>query len=273
MEHLICPLCSLALTKNTQGVTCPNRHQFDRAKEGYFNLLPVHHKNSREPGDAKQQLAARRAFLSAGYFSPLADELNKAIDSTIGALSVGALLDIGCGEGYFTRSLSKHCASAHIYGIDIAKAGVRLAAKNSEPNNIYAVASSHLLPLAAASMDVITRIYAPSKDEELFRVLKPDGYLVIVTPGEQHLMGLRQQIYQTIKPHPLPKAPQGFRSVKELKVGFPLNIPAGDMTAALLEMTPFAWKLTPDLLERLVACGLADQADFQLSIYTKCGPG
>lgn len=264
MSHLICPLCSFALTENAQGIACQNRHQFDRAKEGYFNLLPVHHKNSREPGDAKQQLAARRAFLMAGYFSPLADELHKIISPAI-----ATLLDIGCGEGYFTRALSRHCINAEIYGIDIAKAGIRLAAKSGEPNSIYAVASSHLLPMADASMDVITRIYAPSKDEELSRVLKPDGLLIIVTPGEKHLLGLRQQIYQTIKPHPLPKTPDGFVSVEQLTIGFPLVIPAGEMTAALLEMTPFAWKLTPELLINLVAKGLVDEADFQISIYKK----
>ena len=79
MKELICPLCSLSLVGNSQGLACNNRHQFDRAKEGYFNLLPVHHKNSREPGDAKEQLMARRAFLSAGYFLPLVDALKENI--------------------------------------------------------------------------------------------------------------------------------------------------------------------------------------------------
>lgn len=264
MNHLICPLCSFALTENAQGIACQNHHQFDRAKDGYFNLLPVHHKNSREPGDAKQQLMARRAFLTAGYFSSLVDELNKIINP-----ASATLLDIGCGEGYFTRALSQHCIDAEVYGIDIAKAGIRLAAKSGQPKNIYAVASSHLLPVADASMDVVTRIYAPSKDEELSRVLKQDGLLIIVTPGERHLLGLRQQIYQTIKPHPLPKAPDGFMSIEQLTIGFPLDIPAGAMTAALLEMTPFVWKLTPELLAGLVTTGLVDEADFQISVYKK----
>lgn len=266
MKELICPLCASPLSENLQGLACANRHQFDRAKEGYFNLLPVQHKNSREPGDAKQQLAARREFLTAGYFLPLIDSLKKIIN--INTLS---LLDIGCGEGYFTRLLSEHCYNADIYGLDIAKAGIRLAAKNNLSKITYIVASSHALPIADASMDIIIRIYAPSKDEELFRVLKPGGKLIIVTPGEQHLIALRQKIYQTIKPHPKPKAPEGFVEVSQDSVNFPLDIPCGELTASLLEMTPFSWKLTPELLEQSVRDGLIDQAHFQVSAYQPAG--
>lgn len=266
MKALICPLCALPLSESLQGLVCANRHQFDRAKEGYFNLLPVQHKNSREPGDAKQQLIARRAFLTAGYFLPLIDALKKIINANI-----QNLLDIGCGEGYFTRLLSEHCYNADIYGLDIAKAGIRLAAKNSLSKITYVVASSHALPIADASMDVIIRIYAPSKDEELFRVLKPDGKLIIVTPGEQHLIALRQKIYQTIKTHPKPKTPESFFEVSQHSVSFPLNIPSGGLTASLLEMTPFSWKLTPELLEQSIKNGLVDQAHFQISVYQPLG--
>lgn len=266
MKNLICPLCSLLLLENAQGLACDNRHQFDRAKEGYFNLLPVHHKNSREPGDAKQQLVARRAFLTAGYFAPLVAELKKIINPTI-----ESLLDVGCGEGYFTRGLSEHCSGADVYGIDIAKAAIRLAAKSSSPHATYAVASSYLLPVADASMDLITRIYAPSKDEELLRVIKPEGKLIIVTPGEQHLIGLRKKIYKEIRVHPKPKVPQGFSEIAQSGIIFRLQVPAGDLTASLLEMTPFAWKLVPDLLKRLTLEGLDDLADFQISVYGKAG--
>lgn len=264
MKDLICPLCSLPLVVNSQGLACNNRHQFDRAKEGYFNLLPVHHKNSREPGDAKEQLIARRAFLSAGYFLPLVDALKKIID-----VNTASLLDIGCGEGYFTRSLGEYCDSADVYGIDIAKAGVRLAAKNDPRQITYAVASSHLLPIADSSMDVIIRIYAPSKDEELARVLKDSGKLIIVTPGARHLIGLRQKIYQTIRPHPKPIAPEGFSELEQISVSFPLEVPSGDLTLSLLAMTPFMWKLSPELLAVSEKQGLNDQADFQISVYRK----
>jgi 23S rRNA (guanine745-N1)-methyltransferase len=226
--------------------------------------LPFQQKHSREPGDAKQQLQSRRAFLSAGFFSPLLAMLQKVIP-----VDTTTLLDIGCGEGYFTNWLSGYCPNANVYGIDIAKAGVRMAAKGASAKLTYAVASSYSLPLADASMDVVTRIYAPSKDEELARVLKPDGRLVIVTPGKNHLLGLRERIYEQIKPHPEPKAPTGFYELEQHTATFSLVIPAGDLTRALLEMTPFAWRLNADLKEGLIQTGLQDLADFTLSIYRK----
>ena len=262
MKELICPLCSLQLQPNVQGVACANRHQFDRAKEGYFNLLPVHYKNSREPGDAKEQLTARRAFLSAGYFIPLLNELTTLIDPDI-----RTLLDIGCGEGYFTRGLEAHCKQSDIYGIDISKAGIRLAARNANKRITYAVASSHLLPLADSSMDIILRIYAPSKDQELSRVIARTGKLVIVTPGEQHLIGLRKKIYKEIRPHPEPETPQGFSLLTHIRRSFPLVVPAGEHADSLLGMTPFTWKLLPALRAVLLDKGLDDIADFQISVY------
>jgi len=264
MKALICPLCSLALVQNHQGVTCANLHQFDRSKEGYFNLLPVHYKNSREPGDAKQQLVARRKFLAADYFLPLSDDLKKIVSKKI-----TSLLDIGCGEGHFTRLFHEHCSDAEIYGVDIAKAGVRLAAKGCSDKEHYIVASSHLLPVADESMDVITRIYAPSKDEELARTLKPDGSLIIVTPGKMHLIGLREKIYKIINPHPKPIAPSGFNEVEQRSVTFDLNVPSGELTEALLKMTPFSWKLSSELMTSLVQRGVNDLAEFQISVYRR----
>jgi 23S rRNA (guanine745-N1)-methyltransferase len=152
--------------------------------------------------------------------------------------------------------------------VDIAKAGIRLAAK-SDLVSTYAVASSHALPLASESMEIITRIYAPSKDEELARVLHPQGRLIIVTPGERHLLRLREQIYQRIRPHPQPVAPRGFSPLEVHRVSYELNVAAGEHAMALLQMTPFAWKLSDSLREQCRQVGLVDDADFQIAIYQK----
>ncbi|MEO8493129.1 putative RNA methyltransferase, partial [Pseudomonas sp.] len=42
---LACPLCSAPLNAVDNGVACPAGHRFDRARQGYLNLLPVQHKN------------------------------------------------------------------------------------------------------------------------------------------------------------------------------------------------------------------------------------
>lgn len=68
-----CPLCHAPLTRAEKTFICPLGHQFDRAKEGYVNLLPVQHKRSRDPGDSAEMMQARRAFLDAGHYQPLRD--------------------------------------------------------------------------------------------------------------------------------------------------------------------------------------------------------
>jgi 23S rRNA (guanine745-N1)-methyltransferase len=265
MNALRCPLCQLPLSENLQGLACTNRHQFDRAKEDYFNLLPVQNKHSLEPGDAKEQLHARRQFLRAGFFQSLQQELKLLIPK-----NSQQLLDIGCGEGYFTAGIAEALPNAKIYGFDIAKTGIRLAARAAQIQQqtiTYGVASSFDLPLQSDSMDVITRIFAPSKDEELQRVLKANGLLIIVTPGDEHLIGLRQRIYQQVKPHQVQTAPQGFVELEKKSVLSRLQIENEEFTKALLTMTPFAWRISNELREDIVKQPLSDQLHFVFNIY------
>ncbi len=67
---LICPLCHSSLNLTERSWCCENRHQFDQAKEGYVNLLPVQHKGSREPGDSAEMMQARRDFCRPVTISP-----------------------------------------------------------------------------------------------------------------------------------------------------------------------------------------------------------
>lgn len=91
-----CPLCHQPLTQANNSFVCPGRHQFDVAKEGYVNLLPVQHKRSRDPGDSAEMMQARRAFLDAGHYQPLRDaivnvlkEKSNSEDAAIPILAVG----------------------------------------------------------------------------------------------------------------------------------------------------------------------------------------
>lgn len=261
--HFICPLCRSPLLPKDRSLACGNRHSFDYAKEGYVNLLPAHHKNSRTPGDAQKQLEARHRFLKAGHYLPLLSALAQRIPP-----ATATFLDIGCGEGYFTDHITRHLsASAKVYGCDIAKTGIRLAARSHRGN--YAVASNFFLPLADQSMEVISRINAPSDDLELLRVLTPKGRVIIVAPAEQHLINLRGRIYDHVRPHLQPPTPTGLRLTESSRVTFPLNLSAGVMTESLLTMTPFAWRLAKALAQDLIERGLSDQADFFIGVYQR----
>ena len=103
MFPFLCPLCGEALQGVPGGLRCPGGHRFDRAREGYVHLLPVGQKHSKAPGDDKGMVAARRAFLDRGWYSPLRDALcDLAVRYAPGPAP--AVLDAGCGEGFYTRS-------------------------------------------------------------------------------------------------------------------------------------------------------------------------
>lgn len=100
-----CPLCHQPLTREKNSYICPQRHQFDMAKEGYVNLLPVQHKRSRDPGDSAEMMQARRAFLDAGHYQPLRDAIVAQLRERLNEKAT-AVLDIGCGEGYYTHAFA-----------------------------------------------------------------------------------------------------------------------------------------------------------------------
>lgn len=115
-----CPLCHQPLSREKNSYICPQRHQFDMAKEGYVNLLSVQHKRSRDPGDSAEMMQARRAFLDAGHYQPLRDaivaQLRERLDD-----KATAVLDIGCGEGYYTHAFADALPEITTFGLDVSK--------------------------------------------------------------------------------------------------------------------------------------------------------
>lgn len=235
-----CPLCHQPLSREKNSYICPQRHQFDMAKEGYVNLLPVQHKRSRDPGDSAEMMQARRAFLDAGHYQPLRDaivaQLRERLDD-----KATAVLDIGCGEGYYTHAFADALPEITTFGLDVSKVAIKAAAKRY-PQVTFCVASSHRLPFSDTSMDAIIRIYAPCKAEELARVVKPGGWVITATPGPRHLMELKGLIYNEVHLHaPHAEQLEGFTLQQSAELCYPMRL-RGDEAVALLQMTPFAWR-------------------------------
>jgi len=63
-----CPLCHQPLSREKNSYICPQRHQFDMAKEGYVNLLPVQHKRSRDPGDSAEMMLGHYCHAGTATF-------------------------------------------------------------------------------------------------------------------------------------------------------------------------------------------------------------
>lgn len=239
-----CPLCHAPLVRQQNSYLCPQRHQFDLAKEGYLNLLPVQHKRSKDPGDSAEMMQARRAFLDAGHYQPLRD----AILTQLQRIKPTDLLDIGCGEGYYTHAFAT--AAQHSWGLDVSKAAIRAGAKRY-PQVSFCVASSQRLPFADQSMDAVIRIYAPCNPDELARVVRPGGWVITATPGPRHLMELKGLIYDEVQLH-APNTEQfgGFTRMQEDELAYPMVL-KGEEAVALLQMTPFAWRAKPAVWDAL----------------------
>ncbi|ARR45892.1 23S rRNA (guanine(745)-N(1))-methyltransferase [Vibrio campbellii] len=267
-----CPLCHQPLELTAKTFKCENNHQFDLAKEGYVNLMPAHHKRSKDPGDNKEMMQARRRFLEGNHYDPMRREVARLCAKYTEGTS-HQLLDIGCGEGYYTdqvqQSLHAQNEEANVYGLDISKVAIRYASKRY-PNCDFSVASSHRLPFAEQSLDAILRIYAPCKAEELQRVIRDNGVVITVTPAGRHLYQFRERIYQEIRLHnEEPESIEGFELEHQQKLNYVMDLKDG-VAFDLLQMTPFAWKASDELREELKSSTLFQcEADFMLRVYRK----
>jgi 23S rRNA (guanine745-N1)-methyltransferase len=268
----ICPICNAPLVKQQDAWLCEQRHQFDCAKEGYVNLLPVQKKKTKDPGDNKEMMLARREFLNQGFYQPLSDKVNQlalqyACDAT-------TLLDLGCGEGYYSHRLFNSLQSTtqsrcQLYGLDISKSAIRYAAKCYSALQ-FCVASAFEMPFADDSFDLGIRIYAPSKIEELQRVIKPGGIFITVSPGPMHHYALKQKIYSEPRLHPQePMVLAGFTYLAHEALSYPLTLIHADDIDHFLNMTPYAWKLSDLQKSQIIAQGLTCEIDFKIEIHQR----
>lgn len=249
----VCPVCRESLERQEGRYACAGGHSFDIAKEGYVNLLPANRQHSKAPGDDKTMAQARTRFLEGGWYGPLRDKLCKLAEAALP--QGGALLDAGCGEGWYTAALSKVATAkgGRTAGVDLSKPAVKKAARRC-PQAEIAVASVYHLPLGDSSVDVLVDCFSPLAVEEFYRVLKPGGKFLYVVPGPRHLWELKEILYD----HPYENGEKvetypGFSSpeVTAVETAFTLTDP--EDIQALYHMTPYTWKTPREGARRLEA--------------------
>ncbi len=199
-DLLVCPLDQLALQQESSELRCTNGHSFDIARQGYVNLLGPGDKRSRDPGDSKDMVAARRAFLDGGHFYPLARRLTELVRPLISANSV--IVDAGCGEGYYLEHLRSHLLFAGgstpaLIGFDISKWALQAATRRLAAT--WLVASNRNIPLRPNSADCLLSLFGFPVFASFWEVLKEGGTLLLVNAGPQHLIELREIIYPSIR--------------------------------------------------------------------------
>ncbi len=262
----ICPLCRKGLQLNAphNSLVCSGGHCFDLAREGYVNLLLANRKRSVQPGDSKAMIAARGRVHEAGLYQPLATAIQELVTG-LGSLP-GGVLDLGCGEGYYSTALEQALPAAKIFGIDIAKPAVKSAARNC-PAGSFAVASGIDVPLADASIDLVASIFAPVDVTQLKRVLQPGGLYLKITPAPQHLWELRCLLYKHPRPHKKESALlTGFTPLVETELQYTRAI-SGECLRDLVAMTPYAYageRANHEKIDALV--GLTLQLCFDISL-------
>ncbi len=235
-----CPHCQQALqpTPDETSWVCSNKHQFDRAREGYVNLLPSNRKRSREPGDSPEMIAARHRVHSQQVYHPLARALQ---EQTAPLTDITSMLDLGCGEGYYCEALVQAQPKAQLFGVDISKAAVRKAARGHRAAS-FAVASSFQLPVLDNSLSLVARIFAPSDDAEVMRVLQAHGYYLEITPAPTHLWELRENLYGKPVEHAASRgAIDGMHLLNSVECEYKMELATG-LLRDVINMTPYAYR-------------------------------
>lgn len=263
---LRCPICGMELEREEKSWRCGSGHSFDIARQGYVNLLPVQFKHSRNPGDTRQQVLARRAFLESGSYLPIAQAVSGAArDCAAG----GILMDVGCGEGYYAVRAAQ-TAGLRLIGLDISKEAVRCAAARYKQATWICATASHL-PVADGSVDVLMSMFALTVPGEFARVLRSGGVFIQVLAARDHLLGLKSLIYPEVFDREKESSPElpGFIRLESREIRFEFSV-QGEQVQNLLAMTPHFWRISADGALRLrEKQSLTDRASCVMNIYRK----
>ena len=233
-----CPICQENLTLVESSLKCSNRHSFDLAKFGYVNLAPQIKQSANYD---KENFQNRQQILEAGFYQAILETISDFLATNPSAKTV---LDIGCGEGFYSRKLQEVHPDKTFYAFDISKDSVQIAAK-SEPNWAvnWFVGDLARLPIKDASMDILLDIFSPANYGEFQRVLSKDGILIKVIPTENHLKEIRQMVQDqlTRKDYSNLDIKEHFQehfSIRASQIASLTKLITAEQRQALLSMTP-----------------------------------
>lgn len=272
MTILRCPVCQTDLFRRDQRFACGAGHGFDIARQGYVNLLLSSQMPSKAPGDSAEMLADRRAFLDGGCYQPLRDAVAQKLARLQAPLDrPQRVLDLGCGEGYYTAAFAD-APNREVFALDISKPALALAARRSQQVT-WCVGTSRALPFHDGSLDVVINIFCRPHEAETRRVLRDDGVLLLVGPGTGHLAELREVLYERLivdaSHSPANLQSRGFTLTdsQTLQYTFEVRQPA---LAQLARMTPHYWRAPQQGRQRVEAIdALTINSEFVIREFKK----
>lgn len=266
--NLLCPVCGGLLQKEERQYRCPKGHSFDRARQGYVNLLQSQRSSERHHGDDREMVTARRVFLEQGYYEPLKGLLTEKV--AFYTPEEGVVADAGCGEGWYTEGVAARLPRVTVIGFDISKEALKWAAKRKGIDHL-AVASCYRMPLADESVDALLNFFSPLAAEEYARVLKKGGHLFRAVPGECHLWELKSAVYDTPKPN-LPETEElaGLTLLERCPIREEITLSSNEQLQALFKMTPYYYRTSPKDKAKLEQYPtFTTRVEFTLLIYRK----
>ena len=268
---LKCPICGAKTdidANKTLYCEGEKKHSYDISASGYINLASPKQCGG---GDTKEAVRARSAFLDGGYYKPIADKTVELLAKY--ASATPKIIDAGCGEGYYTTQIAK--LSDVTIGFDISKFAVEAAAKRAKregvDNAAFCVASVYTMPIFDESADAVVNIFAPCVDEEYLRVLKPNGLLIVVQAGKEHLMGLKKALYDSAYENDVrADLPTSLELVCEENLKYNINVVGNENLQALFAMTPYYWRTSQNDARKLDKLDeINTDIDIIFSVYRK----
>ena len=284
---ITCPVCGSGLRRENRSLICQAGHTFDIAKSGYVNMLPPGKEKNARTGDEKDMVRARAAFLEKGYYS----RISSAAADVIAESGGGVICDMGCGEGHHTCRIAgevhvKTGQDVLALGFDASKYAAECASKLARANSYlsrdgiggeldsrvqcaFMPGNIFHLPVADHSVNCALSMFAPVAGDEARRILSDDGILVVVSSGRDHLLEMRQLIYEDVHlSESLPDAPEGFELVNRRNLRYSTTIENTEDIASLFVMTPFYYKTTEAGRARLSAQDTLDvTVEVNISVF------
>jgi 23S rRNA (guanine745-N1)-methyltransferase len=289
--YLRCPLCAAPLTLVPGRLTCPARHAFDVARQGYVSLLaaPV----AGAAGDTAAMVQARERFLAGGHFAPLAAALAEAASAGVPVPVPGpasphpasphpasphaaaaddpppCVLDLGAGTGYYLAAVLDRLPGWAGIALDVSRYALRRAARAHPRIGAVAADAWRPLPVRDDAAGLALSVFAPRNPAELRRVLRPGGSLLVLTPTPRHLRELVRKLdlltVDARKPERLAEQLGGhFALMEQRDVDLTLRLDH-EQVEVLAGMGPSAWHTDRDRLRRRVA-GLPPRVEVSASV-------
>lgn len=246
------------------------------AKQGYLNLLLSSKKKSKNPGDDREMVESRKRFLEAGFYKKISEKVNIMVAESAAKEKELKILDIGCGEGYYTNRLKSFLEeknkTVEMLGIDISKEAV-LAASKSYKEISWFVASGGELPIKDNALDFVLCMFSRIVPEEYNRVIKDKGYLVVASTGGKHLLEMKQVLYKDVKTdfyRPEKHLADFFQLEKTVNVKYTETIKGNENIKSLFDMTPYKWRSPKEGVDRLYLLDeLKVTIDVNLDLFRK----